>query len=161
MELPSKLVLIPVAVVVIVLVVLIALLAGGDDDASKAKAVAIGAKELRVGNCITDANSTRGDVRTFDAIDCAQPHNGEVFTIIPLWDGAYRGKQAVTAKGQRGCRARLQRQATAKAFRDKQLGFKFVYPTKQSWAQGDHEVTCLATYTKPRTGKLQQRQGFQ
>jgi Septum formation len=161
MELPSKLVLIPVAVVVIVLVVLIALLVGGDDEATRSKAVAIGAKELRVGNCITDADSPRVHVRTFAAIDCAQPHNGEVFTIIPLWDGAYRGKQAVTTKGQRGCRARLRRQATTKAFRDKRLSFKFVYPTKQSWAQGDHEVTCLATYEKPRTGKLEQRQGFQ
>jgi hypothetical protein len=161
MQLPSKLVLIPAALVAIVLVVLIVLLAGGGDDGTNAEAVAIGAKELRVGNCITDANSTKGDVKTFDAVDCTQPHNGEVFTVIPLWDGPYRGKEAVTAEGQRGCRARLRRQATAKAFRDKRLGFKFVYPTKQSWAQGDHEVTCLATYAKPRTGKLEQRQGFQ
>ncbi|MEA2224631.1 MAG: hypothetical protein QOH83_3007 [Solirubrobacteraceae bacterium] len=158
MQLPSKLVLIPAALVVIVLVVLIVLLAGGDDEkATSSEPVAIGAKELRVGNCITDANSTTGNVRTFDAIECKQRHDGEVFTIIRLGDGKYRGKQAIIAKGQRGCAARLRRQATAKAFRDKRLGFKFVYPTKKSWAQGDHEITCLATYKKPRTATLAQR----
>ena len=158
MELPSKLVLIPAALVVIVLIVLIALLAGGDDDkATSTKPAAIGAQDLRVGDCITNASSPRGDVRTFVAVACTQPHDGEVFTVISLGDGRYRGKQAVIAKGQRGCAARLRRQATPKAFRDKRLGFKFVYPTKQSWAQGDHEITCLATYTKPRTAMLQQR----
>jgi hypothetical protein len=157
MQLPSKLVLIPAALVVLVLIVLIVLLTGGDDKATNSEPVAIGAKELRVGNCITDATSTQGDVRTFVAVECTQPHDGEVFTIIALGDGAYRGKQAITAEGQRGCRARLRRQATPKAFRDKRLGFKFAYPTKQSWAQGDHEITCLVTYRKPRTGKLEQR----
>jgi hypothetical protein len=157
MQLPSKLVLIPAALVVIVLIVVIALVAGGDDEATNSEAVTLGAKELRVGNCITDATSTQGDVRTFDAVECSQPHDGEVFTIIALGDGAYRGAPAVIAKGQRGCRARLRRQATPKAFRNKRLGFKFVYPTKRSWAQGDHEITCLVTYKKPRTGKLAQR----
>ena len=158
MQLPSKLVLIPAALVVIVLIVLVALLAGGDGDkAPSSEPVAIGAKELRVGNCITDASSPSGAVRTFDAIECGQPHDGEVFTIIPLGDGKYRGKQAVIAKGQRGCAARLGRQATPKAFRDKRLGFKFVYPTKRSWAQGDHAITCLATYKKPRSRPLEQR----
>jgi hypothetical protein len=158
MQLPSKLVLIPAALVVIVLIVVIVLVAGGDDDkATSSEAVTLGAKELRVGNCITDATSMQGDVRTFDAVECTQPHDGEVFTIIALGDGAYRGEPAVIAKGQRGCRARLRRQATPKAFRNKRLGFKFVYPTKRSWAQGDHEITCLVTYTKPRTGKLAQR----
>jgi hypothetical protein len=158
MQLPSKLVLIPAALVVIVLIVVIALVVGGGDDkATSSEAVAIGAKELRVGNCITDAKSTQLDARTFDAVECAQPHDGEVFTIIALGDGTYRGEPALIAKGQRGCLARLRRQATAKAFRDKRLGFKFVFPTKRSWAQGDHEITCLVTYKKPRTGKLAQR----
>jgi hypothetical protein len=90
-------------------------------------------------------------------VTCTKPHDGEVFTIIAIDGDTYRGTQFVTSKGQRGCRARLRRQATRKAFRDRQLGFKFVYPTKQSWAQGDREVTCLVTYRKPRTGMLEQR----
>jgi hypothetical protein len=157
MELPSKLVLIPLMLIVIVGIVLIFLLVGGDDEPAKVETGVISAKDLRVGNCIADANSNQGDVTTFDAVKCTKPHDGEVFTIIKLAGKKYRGTQFVTSKGQRGCRARLRRQATRKAIRNRRLGFKFVYPTKQSWAQGDREITCLATYRKPRTGALEQR----
>jgi hypothetical protein len=138
-----------------------------DSDAEEPKAKAepkqedpIAAADLKVGICISDALSTLGDVTTFDEAECDEPHDGEVYTLIEL-PGAkgakYPGTKAVTAKGQRGCRARLRRQATAKAFRDKQLGYKFVYPTQMSWTGGDREITCLATFKKPRSEKLAQR----
>jgi Septum formation len=120
----------------------------------------IAAADLKVGVCISDALSTLGDVTTFDEAQCDEPHDGEVYTLIKLVgaDGAkYPGTKFVTGKGQRGCRARLRRQATAHAFRDRQLGYKFVYPTKLSWADGDREITCLATFKKPRSEKLPQR----
>lgn len=155
--------LVVLAFVVLVVVLIVFVFAGGGDDgddekkASKPAVGSVSAKDLEVGNCITDANSTQGDVTTFDAVDCAKPHDGEVFTIIGVAGAKYPGTMFVTGKGQRGCRARLRRQATPKAFRDKLLGYKFVYPTKLSWAQGDHEISCLATFKKPRSGKLAQR----
>ncbi len=125
-----------------------------------AKENPVAAADLEVGTCITDALATLGDVTTFDEAECDKPHDGEVYTLIKL-PGAkgakYPGKAEVVAKGQRGCRARLRRQATAKAFRDKQLGYKFVYPTRLSWADGDREITCLVTFKKPRSEKLEQR----
>ena len=97
---------------------------------------------------------------TFDAVDCDKPHDGEVYTLIGLAGGENAkppSEAFINGKGQRGCRARLRRQATAKAFRDSQLGFKFVYPTPASWAEGDREITCVATFKKPRDEKLAQR----
>jgi len=162
-SLTSKRVLIPVGVVLVVLLVLlVVLLASGTDEADEpAMPVAgpVAAKDLTVGTCVSDANSTTGDVTTFDAVACNKLHDGEVFTIIELEGEKYPGTKFVTGKGQRGCRARLRRQTTAKQFRDRLLGYKFVYPTRESWAQGDREVTCLATFRKPRTKKLQQRAG--
>lgn len=120
----------------------------------------IAAADLDVGDCISDALSTLGDVTTFDEAECDEPHDGEVYTLIKL-PGApgarYPGTEEVTAKGQRGCRARLRRQATSDAFRDPQLGYKFVYPTRLSWADGDREITCVATFKKPRSETLAQR----
>jgi len=120
----------------------------------------IAAADLKVGDCISDANSRTGDVRTFDGVDCDEPHDGEVYTLIRLKgaDNAKPPSEAfINGKGQRGCRARLRRQATAKAFRDSQLGFKFVYPTPDSWADGDRDITCVVTFKKPRDKKLAQR----
>ncbi len=120
----------------------------------------IAAADLVVGNCIADALSTLGGVTTFEKADCDAPHDGEVYTLIKLEGAAgarYPGKEFVNGKGQRGCRARLRRQATATAFKDRQLGYKFVYPTRLSWIDGDRDITCLATFKKPRSDKLAQR----
>ena len=77
----------------------------------------IAAADLKAGVCISDALSTLGDVTTFDEAECDEPHDGEVYTLIEL-PGAeaakYPGTERVTAKGQRGCRARLRRQATTR-----------------------------------------------
>jgi hypothetical protein len=120
----------------------------------------LSAADLKVGDCITDANSRTGDVTRFDAVKCDEPHDGEVYTLIRLEGGPNAkvpSEAFINGKGQRGCRARLRRQATPRAFRDKQLGFKFVYPTPDSWAEGDREITCVATYAKARSKKLAQR----
>ena len=154
-----------VAVLVVALVLVLALTGGGggggeaDEDAEPTVG-RVGANDLRIGDCITDAGAPEGDVTTFNAVTCDRPHNGEVYTLIELEGGKrarYPGTQFVTGKGQRGCRARLRRQLTRRAFRDRELGYKYVYPTKQSWADGDREVTCIATFTNPRRGKLEQR----
>lgn len=133
-------------------------LAGEPEEKRNPDSEEVSAKDLEVGDCLADATAATDAVTTFDKIDCDKAHDGEVFTIIKLDDAAkYPGVKFVSGKGRRGCRARLRRQATAKAFADEQLGYKFVYPTAQSWAQDDREVTCLATFKKPRTAKLAQR----
>ncbi|HVF79462.1 MAG TPA: septum formation family protein [Solirubrobacteraceae bacterium] len=168
---------------VIVIIVLVLLFSGGGDDepyvtpevATPTSTIAaeeldpdakppnpdsepVAGKDLEVGDCLSDATATTTLVTTFDKIDCDKAHDGEVFTIIKLPDAAkYPGKKVVTGKGQRGCRARLRRQATNKAFRDPRLGYKFVYPTQQSWAQDDREISCLATFRKSRKTRLAQR----
>ena len=120
----------------------------------------VSAADLKVGDCIRDANSRTGDVTMFDAVKCDELHDGEVYTLIELKGGPKAKvptEAFINGKGQRGCRARLRRQATSKAFRDRQLGFKFVYPTPASRAEGDREITCVATFKKPRRTKLAQR----
>ena len=168
---------------VVVVVILVLLFAGGGDDEpyvtpevatptatvspeeldagvqKNPDAEQIAAKDLEVGDCIANATATTGDVKTFDSIDCDKPHDGEVFTIIKLEGDRYPGVKVVSGKGQRGCRARRRRQATPKAFADRRLGYKFVYPTLESWKQDDRDVTCLATFKKARTGRLAQRPG--
>jgi len=160
----------------LVIVVLLALLLfGGNDDgdsgadkpaetqqqpARESKQGTITAGDLKVADCIRDANSRTGDVTMFVGVKCDERHDGEVYTVITLEGGEEAripSEAFISGKGQRGCRARLKRQTTARQFRDRQLGFKFVYPTPESWAEGDREITCVATFRKPRTKKLAQR----
>ena len=134
--------------------------AGQQQPARESKQGTITAGALKVGDCISDANSRTGDVTTFVGVKCDERHDGEVYTLITLEGGEEAripSEAFINGKGQRGCRARLKRQTTARQFRDRQLGFKFVYPTPESWAEGDREITCVATFRKPRTKKLAQR----
>lgn len=178
---PLLVVLAFLAVVVVILVLIFS--GGGDDDPYVTPEVAtptatipaeeldldvkpenpdaepVAGKDLKVGDCLAGATATTLRVTTFDKVDCDESHDGQVFSIIELEDAAkYPGTEFVSGKGQRGCRARLRRQLAPKAFRDRQLGYKFVFPTAQSWAQGDHEVTCLATFRKPRKTELKLRE---
>ena len=129
------------------------------DKPAKAPAGTVSAQDLKVGDCITDARSTTGDVTTFISVDCSKRHDGEVYTRIKLKGGSrYPGRKLVTGKGERGCRARLRRKATRKALRDRNLApYRYVYPTPASWAQDYRSITCLVTYHKARKGKLARR----
>ena len=163
-------------IVVLLLMLLTGGFGGGDDDGGGGSGAAtektdpepdresaegtIDAGDLKVGDCISDANSRTGDVTTFKGVKCDKRHDGEVYTIIRLRGGKKAkppSEAFINGKGQRGCRARLRRQATRKQFRDSRLGFKFVYPTPESWAEGDRDITCVATWTKPRKKRLAQR----
>lgn len=118
----------------------------------------VAAADLEVGDCVADALTTTGNVKTFDKVDCDESHDGEVFTIIKLKDSArYPGVKFVSGKGERGCRARLRRQAVRKEFTRGGLGWKWLYPTRESWSLDEREVTCLATFKKPRKTALEQR----
>lgn len=163
-------------IVVLLLMLIFGGFGGGDDDAGAGSGATeekaepepdressegtIAAEDLKVGDCISDANSRTGDVTTFKAVACDTRHDGEVYTIIRLPGGENAkvpSEAFINGKGQRGCRARLRRQATRRAFRDSRLGFKFVYPTPASWAEGDRDITCVATWSKPRDKRLAQR----
>jgi hypothetical protein len=180
---PKSILLVPILIFVtfIVIVVLLFMLlfgafgGGGDESADsggggekqsekqparESKKGTITAGALKVGDCISDANSRTGDVTTFDGVKCDEPHDGEVYTLITLPGGdkaKIPSEAFINGKGQRGCRARLRRQATSKQFRDPKLGFKFVYPTPESWAEGDRDITCVATFKKARSKRLAQR----
>lgn len=178
MSIPWRPLLVLFAFVAIVVVILILVFSGGEepyvtpevatptstlppeelDPVAQPKnpdAEPVAGKDLEVGDCLTGATVTTARVTTFDKVDCDERHDAEVFTIIELEESAkYPGTNFVSGKGRRGCRARLRRLLTPKAFRDRQLGYKYVYPTAQSWAQDDRDVTCLATFKKPRKTKL-------
>jgi len=159
-----------VVILVLVVIAIFGGFSGGGDDgkantaadpaktARKAPAGTISAQDLKLGDCITDARSTSGDVTTFVKVGCDKLHDGEVYTLIELQGARYPGTKFVTGKGDRGCRARLRRQATRKALNDRNLApYRFVYPTAPSWAQDYRSITCLATFTRARTGRLAQR----
>jgi len=114
-----------------------------------APSTAISATELQVGDCLNDlTNST--DVSSLPSVDCAQPHEGEVFAVFDLPPGPYPGAAGVDDLVSKGCNARLAEYSPG-APSDDAVGLFSVYPLEQNWERGDREVVCIAKATSGTT----------
>ena len=106
--------------------------------------------DLRVGDCLVNVRSETGEQRDIEAVPCSEPHDGEVYTNIDLGDGAFPGERFLIGKAERGCPARLRRQAPKS--RD---DISYFTPTERSWKEeDDHQVTCLLEYTTKHAGTV-------
>jgi hypothetical protein len=109
------------------------------------------ATDVKVGDCLKEIpGSTR--VLTVDTVACDQAHAGEVFAVLLMPDGAYPGQSAIEDY-QNKCEPGLASYVPG-AFTDDSVQLYVLYPTTETWEQGDRAVTCIATLDPPRTGSL-------
>lgn len=109
------------------------------------------ANNVEIGDCLAEMpDGTR--VLTVRTVDCAEPHAGEVFAVLTMPDGDFPGQTALEEFSDR-CGPALAGYAPA-AIEDPSVGVYVLYPTEETWGQGDRVVTCIATVDPPRTGTL-------
>jgi hypothetical protein len=109
------------------------------------------ATDVKVGDCLKEIpSSTR--VMTVDTVGCDETHAGEVFAVLLMPEGDYPGQSAIE-EYQNKCEPELSSYAPA-AITDDSVQLYVLYPTTETWEQGDRAVTCIATLDPPRTGSL-------
>ena len=109
------------------------------------------ATDVKVGDCLKQIpGSTR--VLTVDTVGCDRPHAGEVFAVLQMPDGDFPG-QATIEEYQNKCEPALAAYSPT-AMTDDSVQLYVLYPTADTWKQGDRAVTCVATLDPPRTGSL-------
>jgi hypothetical protein len=109
------------------------------------------ATDVKVGDCLKEIpGSTR--VMTVDTVGCDQAHAGEVFAVLLMPDGKFPGQSAIE-EYQNKCEPALASYAPD-AITDNSVQLYVLYPTTETWEQGDRAVTCIATLDPPRTGSL-------
>jgi len=109
------------------------------------------ATDVKVGDCLKEIpGSTR--VMTVDTVGCDQAHAGEVFAVLLMPDGRFPGQPAIE-EYQNKCEPELALYAP-NAITDDSVQLYVLYPTAETWGQGDRAVTCIATLDPPRTGSL-------
>lgn len=109
------------------------------------------ATDVKVGDCLKQIpGSTR--VLTVDTVGCDQPHAGEVFAVLQMPDGDFPGQSAIE-EYQNKCEPALAAYSPT-AMTDDSVQLYVLYPTADTWKQGDRAVTCVATLDPPRTGSL-------
>jgi hypothetical protein len=109
------------------------------------------ATDVKEGDCLKEIpSSTR--VMTVDTVGCDQPHAGEVFAVLQMPDGDFPGPSAIEDY-QNKCEPELATYSP-ESITDNSVQLYVLYPTAETWKQGDRAVTCIATLNPPRTGTL-------
>jgi len=116
--------------------------------ATKDKVVAT---DLAVGDCLTEIPDATL-IRMVPKTDCSQPHAGEAYAVLTMPDGAYPG-EATISDWQNKCPAELE-SYSPQAMQDSSVGVFVLYPTAETWGQGDRAIVCIATTEDKRTGSL-------
>jgi hypothetical protein len=109
------------------------------------------ATDVKVGDCLKEIpGNTR--VLTVDTVGCDKSHAGEVFAVLLMPEGDYPGQSAIE-EYQNKCEPELASYAPD-AITDDSVQLYVLYPTAETWEQGDRAVTCVATLDPPRAGSL-------
>jgi hypothetical protein len=109
------------------------------------------ATDVKVGDCLKQIpTSTR--VMTVQTIGCDQAHAGEVYAVLLMPEGDYPGQSAIESY-QNKCEPELANYSP-NAMTDDSVQMYVLYPTQETWKQGDRAVTCIATLNPPRAGSI-------
>lgn len=102
---------------------------------------------LEAGQCIRSLRDSP-ELSSVPVVDCAQPHEAEVYHVFMFPAGPYPGENTVDEIAGQQCRTALQPYLTAE---NPDLPFSYLYPQKDSWERADRGVTCIVVH---RTGTV-------
>jgi hypothetical protein len=97
--------------------------------------------DLSVGDCFDDP-AAGGEISSVDAVDCAEPHDNEVYALYDYDGDSYPGVDAMGAAADEGCEARFE-DYVGIAYLDSELFYTHLTPTQESWDDGDREIVCV------------------
>jgi len=96
---------------------------------------------LVVGDCEV-GNTDSTEVSTTKTIDCAEPHDAEIYGASYLPDGEFPGDAAIEEQATNDCLAQFE-SFLGINYDDSVYNFSWYYPTEGSWSDGDREILCL------------------
>jgi putative regulator of septum formation len=109
------------------------------------------ATDVKVGDCLKEIpDGTR--VLTVETVECGESHAGEVFAVLLMPEGDFPGASAIE-EYQNRCEPALA-SYSPDAITDDSVQLYVLYPTSETWQQGDRAVTCVATLDPPRAGSI-------
>ncbi len=131
---------------------------GGTTSSTTAPPTAV--TDLEVGDCVVGApfsGDRSGQATDARLADCAGSHDGEVVGLITYTQGPnadYPGQDRVSAFADEKCAAAFEAYVGA-AYGTGPLSMLSLWPTEDSWADGDREAVCVAfDDAAPLTGSV-------
>lgn len=111
-------------------------------------------QDLKAGDCLSQADLAGEEVREVTALDCAEPHDAEVFAARELPAGDYPGTDRLQAEAEEFCTPQFE-QFVGVPFGTSELLFSYLVPSEEGWAAGDRTTLCLVLTDEETTGSLE------
>ncbi len=80
-------------------------------------------------------------VQTVATVDCAEPHDNEIFFEFSMTDASFPGREATVAAAGERCVAEFDG-FVGLSYQQSDLDLFPITPTAESWTQGDRVVYC-------------------
>ena len=118
--------------------------------------------DMEVGDCIANQEDLGAgtEVQSIPKVPCTQPHAYEVHYEFELTGGSTVPDEATIEKeAEDKCAGEAFTNYVGVEWDNSSLGYTYLFPTSQSWSNGDREVTCMlfedgADKGNPTTGSL-------
>jgi hypothetical protein len=95
--------------------------------------------KLEVGDCL--AEFLEEETFTVPIEPCSEPHSDEVFAAVTLPDGDFPGIDVIEVQVEELCIAEFEG-FVGISYEESVLDFGYLYPTEESWRDGDRLVHC-------------------
>jgi hypothetical protein len=113
------------------------------------------ATDVKVGDCIETTPADMANVKTLPKVSCDKPHEGEVYALLQVSGDTFPGQTALREQYEKKCVSELDAYSS-KAAADSAYQIFMLYPTQQTWHQGDRRVACLTITQDKRTGSVKE-----
>jgi hypothetical protein len=97
--------------------------------------------DLEVGDCFDDPTES-GEISEVPIVDCADPHDNEVYAAFDYDGDSFPGDDAMSTAADDGCQDRFE-DFVGIAYLDSALYVTHLVPTSDSWDSGDREIICV------------------
>jgi hypothetical protein len=99
---------------------------------------------LAVGDCFDDTTEllSGADITRVPDVDCAEPHDNEVFHVVD-YPGSSYVPTAIDDFAIEQCYSAFSRYV-GRDYESSALDFAWLLPSRDGWASGDREVVCVA-----------------
>jgi hypothetical protein len=94
-----------------------------------------------VGDCLDDAD-VPDEVTSLRTVDCAEPHDSEVFARTEASGSTFPGGDVLQDELGAFCRDDAFTEFVGIPFAESRYGTRGYFPTAESWANGDRELLC-------------------
>ena len=113
-----------------------------DDSGAIVSAGTVDAFSIQAGDCFDDVTGFFDQVDTLPGVPCDDPHDNEVYAVIPVDLPEFPGDDAMGDIAHEKCLAKFAG-FVGKDYESSSLDIYTLFPSSESWSrQNDREVVC-------------------